>query len=215
MEVGEGDGGVVGDAEAVVRVGSEGGGGSGIVGAAAIVVEGLVVGFGGGVFVRRVGGEGEVAAGAGAGVGEAGGEELLEGGEVEGEAVGLAEFGVPGEAEPEEIFAHGGGELGAGALGVEVFVAEIEGAVGGAGALVGDEEGAGVAEVEKACGGWSEAAGVEGAHGDESSIQQEGGRRAGRMAVGKAPQLLLGQSWRFCDDVDGAAGTDSDDCGGG
>ena len=85
----------------------------------------------------------------------------------------------------------------------------------GAGALVGDEEGAGVAEVKKACGGWSEAAGVEGAHGDESSIQQERGRRARRMAVVKGPELILGQSWRFGDDVDGAAGADSDDCGGG
>ena len=107
-----------------------------------------------------VGGEREVAAGAGAGIGEAGGDELLEGGEVEGQAIGLAELGVPGEAEPEQVFAHGGGELGARALGIEVFVAEVEEAVGGAGALVGDEERTCVAEVEKARGRGSETAGV-------------------------------------------------------
>ena len=95
----------------------------------------------------RVRGEGEIATGAGTGIGEAGGEELAKGGEVEGQAVGLAEFGVPGEAEPEEIFAHSGGEVGMRALGIEVFVSEIEGAVGGAGALVSDEKGACVAEV--------------------------------------------------------------------
>ena len=78
-----------------------------------VVVEGFVVWFGGGVFVRGMGGLGEVSAAAGAGVGQAGGEELVESCEVEREAVALAELGVPGEAEPVEIFAHGGGELGA------------------------------------------------------------------------------------------------------
>jgi hypothetical protein len=57
----------------------------------------------------------------------------------------LTEFGVPGEAEPEEVFAHGGGERGATALGVDVFVAEVEGAVGSTRSLVREEEGAGVA----------------------------------------------------------------------
>jgi len=169
VEVGEGDGRVVGGAEAVIRIGRT----AGVQEiwdwaswAAAVVVEGLVIGLGCGVFVRRVGGEREVTAGAGAGVGETGGEELLEGGEVEGEASGLTQLGVPGEAEPVEVLAHGGGELGARALGIEVFVAEVKGAVGDAGALVGDEEGAGVAEVEKAGGRGSETAGVgRGGHG--------------------------------------------------
>jgi hypothetical protein len=130
-------------------------------GAAAVVVEGLVV-F---VFVGGVGGVEEVAAGAGAGVGEASGEEVVECVAVEREAVGLAELAVPGEAKPVEVFAHGGGELGAGTLGVEVFVAEVERAVGGAGSLVGDEEGAGVAEMEKAGGRGGETAGVGRGHG--------------------------------------------------
>jgi hypothetical protein len=99
-----------------------------------------------------VGGEGEVTARAGAGIGEAGGEELVEGGEVEGEAFGLAKLGVPGEAKPEEVFAHGGGELGTRALGIDVFVAQVEGAVSGAGALMSDEESACVPQVEKTCG---------------------------------------------------------------
>ena len=116
--------------------------------------------------MRSVGGLREVATGAGAGVGETGGEELVECGEIEGEAVALAKLGVPGEAEPEEVFAHGGGEFGARALGVEVFVAEIEGAVRGASALVGHPEGASVAEMEKAGGLGSEAADVRRRHGD-------------------------------------------------
>ena len=45
-------------------------------------------------------------------------------------------------------------------MGVEVFVAEIEDAVGGAGALVGDEEGASVAEMEQASGRGGETADV-------------------------------------------------------
>jgi hypothetical protein len=114
-----------------------------------IVVEGFVVfRCGCGVFVRGLRGLGEVAARAGAGVGEAGGEELLHRSAVEGQTVALAEFGVPGEAEPVEVFFHCGGELGAGTLGVEVFVAEVEQAASGAGAIVRDGEGAGVAEVE-------------------------------------------------------------------
>ena len=121
----------------------------------------------------------EIAAGAGAGVGEAGGEELLERGEVERKAVGLAEFGVPGEAEPAEVFAHGGGELRTRALGVEVFVAEVEGAVGGTGALVGDDEGACVAEVKKAGGRGSETADV--------------GRRGHGAGTTRASFLLPGQ----------------------
>ena len=164
-------------------------------GAAAVVVDRLVVGLGGGVFVGRVGGEREVAAGAGAGIGEAGGEELLEGGEVEGQAVGLAELGVPGEAEPEEVFAHGGGELGARALGIDVFVAEVERAVGGAGALVGDEEGAGVAEVEKAGGRGSEAAGVGRSAG---AFGVAGLRRREGVFVNDGSNLLAGLRMKGC-----------------
>ena len=89
---------------------------------------------------------------------------------VEREAVALAELGVPGEAEPVEVFAHGGGELGAGALGVEVFVAEIERAVGGAGALVGDPEGARVAEMEQAGGRGGETTDVGCGHGLRTTI---------------------------------------------
>ena len=43
-------------------------------------------------------------------------------------------------------------EFGAGAVGVEVFVAEEEGAVGSAGSLEGLPEGGGVAEMEEAGG---------------------------------------------------------------
>jgi len=123
--------------------------------------------------VGRVGGESQVAAGAGAGVSEANGEELLKCGKVEGKAVGLAEFGVPGEAEPEEVFAHGGGERGARSLRIDVFVAEIEGAIGGTRSLVRDEKGAGVAEVEKACGRGCEAADGWRGHGDIVTLPQE------------------------------------------
>ncbi len=174
VEVGEGDGGVVGGAEAVTRPART----AGVheiwdwaSWAAAVVVDGLVIGLGREVFVGRVGGEREITTGADAGIGETGGEELLEGGEVEGKAGGLAKLGVPGEAEPEEVFAHGGGEFGARALGIEVFVAEVEGTAGGAGALVGDEEGACVAEMEKAGGRGSETAGVgRGGHGAGTTI---------------------------------------------
>ena len=96
----------------------------------------------------------------------------MEGVAVEREAIGLAEFGVPGEAEPVEVFAQCGGELGARALRIEVFVAEIEDAVGDSSALVGDEEGARVAEVQQARGRWSETAGVGRGHGDGRTIQE-------------------------------------------
>ena len=170
VEVGEGDGDVVGGAEAVIRIGEEAGGGE-RGGAAAVVVERLVVRLGCGVFMGCVGGKREVAAGAGARIGESGGKELLKRGKVEGKAVGLAEFGVPGEAEPEEVFAHGGGEFGTRALGVDVFVAEVERTVSGASALVGDEEGAGMAEVKEAGGRGSETAdGWRRGHGVGSTI---------------------------------------------
>jgi len=145
----EADGLAVGDAEAVV------GGGKnlrcGRCGAAAAVVDGFVVGVrvGVGVLVRGEGGAGEVAAGAGAGVDVAGGEELLEGGAVGGQTLGLREHGrLPGDAEPGEVFKHGMDEFGTGALRVEVFVAEEECAVVLAGAGEGGEECGRVAEME-------------------------------------------------------------------
>ena len=69
---------------------------------------------------------------------------------------------APGEAEPAEVFEHGGDEIEAEADGVEVVVAEEEFAVGGSGALGGEPEGAGVAEVEVARGRRGEAAEVGG-----------------------------------------------------
>ena len=109
----------------------------------------------------------EVAAGAGAGVDEAGGEELLEGGAVSGQARGLREHGrLPGDAEPGEVFEHGGDEFGAGALRVEVFVAQQERAVVLARAVEGSPECCRMAEVEQAGGGGREASDVRGAHGE-------------------------------------------------
>ena len=136
VEVGEADGCVVGDAEAVVarrRVVA----GMRWLRAAAAVVEGLVVGLGGGVFVGGVRDEGEVAAGAGAGIDEAGGEELLEGGAVEGEAVGLREMGgCQVRPSQSEVFEHGGGRIRGGSAGGRGLRCAGEGAVGVAGALV-------------------------------------------------------------------------------
>jgi hypothetical protein len=151
-----------------------------------------------------VGGEREVAAGAGARVSEAGGEELLKCGKVKGKAFGLAEFGVPGETQPEEVFAHGGGEFGTRALGVDVFVAKVESAVGGAGTLVGDEEGASVAEVKESRGRGSEAADGWRGHGD-------GTTRAFFMLPGIAEaiwlevlQIATGSVRRRCQDGGGS-----------
>ena len=180
VAVGEGDGVGGGDAETVVERGSRAQGpGFRGGGAAAVVVEGFVVG----VVMGCGDGLGEVAAGAVAGVGVTGGEKLLHRVAVEVEAVGLLCFVLPGDAQPVEVFAHGGGEVGAGAVGVEVFVAQPEGAFFCP--LVGYPEGAGVAEVEEACGGWGEAAGVGGGHGagSEESI----------------PQGLKPDWWRVCE----------------
>ena len=76
--------------------------------------------------------------------------------------VGAAAVGAfgPAESQPAEVFDHGLGELGEGALGVEIFVAEDEGAVMVAGALGCYREGTGVACVEQARGGGGEAAAV-------------------------------------------------------
>ena len=178
------DGFVVGDSEAVVGVGVESGDHGwareiGVEGshpsfarvghpicdvrrgrAAAAGVDGLVV-RSGKVFVGGLGHLGEFAAAAGAGVDVACGEEAVEGGAVGGEALGLGEDGRgPCDAEPGEVLEHGFDEFGAGALGVEVFVAEQQGAVVLAGSGEGREEGRGVAEVEKAGWGWGQAADV-------------------------------------------------------
>jgi len=97
----------------------------------------------------------QVAAAAGTGIDVAGGEELLECGAVGGQALGLGEHGrLPGDAEPGEIFNHCVDELGAGSLRVEVFVAEEQGAVMLASAVVSGEERCRVAEVEQAGGRW-------------------------------------------------------------
>jgi hypothetical protein len=76
--------------------------------------------------------------------------------------VGTAAVGAlgPAESQPVEVFDHGLDELRAGALGIEIFVAEDEGAVAVAGTLSGNREGVGVADVEQAGGGGSEAAAV-------------------------------------------------------
>ena len=175
VAVGEAYGFAVGDAQAVVGGGEELRRGVG--GAAAAGVEGFVVGMGigVGVFVGRLRHLGQVAAGAGARIDVAGGEELFEGGAVGGQAGGLREHGrLPGDAEPGEVFEHGGDEFGAGALGVEVFVAEQEGAVVGAGAGGGGVERGSVAEVKQSGGGGREASDVRRGHGfdDRGSASQ-------------------------------------------
>ena len=156
----EADGFAVGDAEAVV------GGGEGlrhgVRGSAVAGVERLVV-----LVMRGNHHLGEVAAAAGAGIDVAGDEESLECGAVGGQAVGLREHGrLPRDTEPGKVFEHGGDEFRARALGVEVFVAEEEGAVVRAGAGVCGEERSRVAEVEQAGWRWREASDVVGgAHG--------------------------------------------------
>jgi hypothetical protein len=158
----------VGTGDAIVGgVWGWGGGGGG---AAAAGVEGFVVWMrvGVGIFVGGLGHLREVAAGTGAGVDVAGGEELLEGGAVGGQALGLGEHGrLPGDAEPGEVFEHGGDEFGARALRVEVFVAEKEGAVVRAGAGESGPKRCRVAEVEQAGGGGCEASNVGSAHASD------------------------------------------------
>ena len=65
------------------------------------------------------------------------------------------------DAEPGEVFEDSFEVCGFGAVGVDVFVAEEEGAVVVAGAGQGLPEGSSVAEVEEAGGRWSEATTVE------------------------------------------------------
>lgn len=68
---------------------------------------------------------------------------------------------LPFDAEPCEVFEDGVEVGGFGAVGVDVFVAEEEGAVVVAGAGGGLPEGSSVAEMEEAGGRWSEATTVE------------------------------------------------------
>ncbi len=66
----------------------------------------------------------------------------------------------PAESQPVEVFDHGLGELGAGALGVEIFVAQDEGAVVVEGTLGCHRKGAGMADVEQTGGRRGETAAV-------------------------------------------------------
>ena len=101
--VGEGDGFVVGHAEAPVVIGGEVEGRPGGIGRGA--PDGGEEGFVGQAgFVGGAGGGGDFAAGAGAGVEGAGGVEVGESGAVGGEALALVDDGLlPGEAKPGEI----------------------------------------------------------------------------------------------------------------
>ena len=187
VAVEEADGFAVGDAKAVVGGGRKGRG-CGACGAAAAVVKRLVVFVVGGVHHSA-----EVAAAAGAGVDRAGMQELVECGAVKGEALRLGDHGrLPGDAEPAQVFEHGVDELGAGALRVEVLVAQEERAVGVAGSGEGGPEGCGVAEVEQAGGGGSEAADV----GHESMITGGASMRFGGGA-NRGDSSPMAQNDRF------------------
>ncbi len=112
-------------------------------------VDWFIIGCGRGTLVGRAEGIEDIAAGAGTGENGAGGVELGEGGAVERETRALADDGLgPGEAEPTQVFEHGGDEIEAETDGVEVVVAEKQSAAGGAGALGSEPKRAGVAEVE-------------------------------------------------------------------
>jgi len=138
-------------------------------GSAVPVVDGLVV------VVRGVQALGEIAARAGAGVDVSPGEESLERGAVGGQAGGLREHGrLPGDAEPGQVFEHRRDEFGAGALRVEVFVAEEERAVVLACAGEGGEKRGRVAEMKQAGGGRREASNAGRAHAFDDSEQRVG-----------------------------------------
>lgn len=141
----------VGDAEAPVdgeRVGERrerGVGGRAELGR----VDRFIIGCGRGTLVGRAEGIEDIAAGAGAGENGAGGVELGESGAVEWQPFALVDDGLgPREAEPTQVFEHGGDEIEAEADGVEVVVAEKQSAAGGAGAIGGEPKRAGMAEVE-------------------------------------------------------------------
>lgn len=124
--------------------------------AACAGVERFVIGV-----VRGRDGLGEVATRTGTGIDEAAVAEGAPCGEVLATAFALqvgrvrstniGTFG-PADAEPAQFFEHGDGEVGARALGIEVFVAEDESAIAGDGPLICRPEGAGVTKVQKA--GW-------------------------------------------------------------
>ena len=141
-------------------------------------------------------GGGEVFAGAVAGVQEAAEEQAPPGIDVGGVALaleirraGTADVRplMPADAEPEEIFNGGGGELSAASLGVKVFNAQDDCALGVAGALEGFPEGAGVADMEIAGGRRRNAAAIVGrrrggsysCHGATSVIRPSRGRGGG------------------------------------
>ena len=120
-------------------------------------------------FVGSRGGERQVFAGAGAGVDGSGVAQFAPGVEVELAALalavgaeGAADVGafVPADAQPAKVFEHGVGEVGLGALGVEVLVAKSEYSFAFECALVGRPEGRRVADVEQPGGGGGEAAAV-------------------------------------------------------
>ena len=121
----------------------------------------FIVGCGRGALVGRTEGVKDIAARAGAGKNRAGGMEAGEGGAVKRETLALIDDRLgPREAEPAEVFEHGGDEIEAEADGVEIVVAQEQGAAGGAGAFGGDPECARVAEMEVAGGRGREAAEV-------------------------------------------------------
>jgi hypothetical protein len=121
----------------------------------------FVVGCGRRTLVGRTEGVEDIAARAGAGKDGSGGMELGEGGAVKRETLALVDDGLgPREAEPTQVFEHGGDEIEAEADGVEIVVAQEQGAAGGAGAFGGDPESARVAEVEVAGGRRGETAEV-------------------------------------------------------
>ncbi len=95
------------------------------------------------------GGEGDVAAGAAAGVEEAEGAQAVEGGGVGGGAGGLAQRRLgPGQAEPAKILDEAGLEFRAAATAVNVFYSQEKFAALGARQIGGDKRGEGVAEME-------------------------------------------------------------------
>ena len=101
--------------------------------------------------MRCVNGFLQVLAGAGAGIDGSSAEQALEGVVVQVETIRLAEFGVPGYAQPSQVFADGFEVMVFAALWVEVVDAEKQVAVCRVGSVVGVEERGCVAEVQQAC----------------------------------------------------------------
>lgn len=121
----------------------------------------FVVGCGCRAFVGCTKGIEDIAARAVAGENSAGGVEAGEGGAVKREPRALVDDGLgPREAKPTQVFEHGGDEIETEADGVEVVVAQEQGAAGGAGALGGEPKRARMAEVEVAGGRGREASAI-------------------------------------------------------